>query len=206
MCYPPARRVKHSSLVFVVKDDRKLTDPSDAELVQLAKAGQTEAFGSLYRRYVDAIFRFTRSRVNSERDAEDLTENVFLKAFEGLASYQERGAPFGAYLYQVARNAIIDHYRTSKPVESLDSAELHADGRPGAEKGVIDRETVQKIERALATLPEHYQEVIRLRLMMDLPTDQVADWMDKKPATVRVLQHRALKALREALGEIDERT
>lgn len=187
-------------------DDRNLTEPSDAELVRLAQSGQVEAFGTLYRRYVEPIFRFTRSRVSSERDAEDLTENVFLKAFEGLDSYEERGAPFGAYLYQVARNSIIDHYRTSKPVESLESAEKYSDDRLGAEKGIVEREAVSKIEQALENLPENYQEVIRLRLMMDLPTDQVAAWMNKKPATVRVLQHRALKALREALGEIDERT
>lgn len=201
-----ARPVKHLAKFFVVMDDRALTDPSDSELIQLAQSGQVEAFGTLYRRYVAPIFRFTRSRVSSERDAEDLTEIVFLKAFEGLDSYKERGAPFGAYLYQVARNTIIDHYRTSKPVEPLEGAEQYSDGGAGAERGIIEREAVSKIEKALETLPEHYQEVIRLRLMMDLPTDQVAAWMDKKPATIRVLQHRALKALREALGEIDERT
>lgn len=182
-----------------------LTDPKDADLVRLAKGGQAEAFGELYGRYLDPIFRFVRIRVGTERDAEDITETVFLKAFEGLDRYQERGAPFGAYLYRVARNTIIDHYRTSKPVESLENARGYSEERPETEKGIIEKETVHRVEQALATLSEPYQEVIHLRLMMGLPTDQVADWMDKKPATVRVLQYRALKALREALGEIDGR-
>lgn len=179
-------------------------DIADGELVRAAKSGDTGAFGELYRRYLDPIYRFIRSRVSTETDAEDITEMVFLKAFEALDRYEERGAPFGAFLYQVARNTLVDYYRSAEPLEALDAADTHSDSSPDAEKRVIDRESVSKVEAALASLPEHYQEVIRLRLMMDLPTDQVAAWMNRKPNSVRVLQHRALKALRDALGVNDE--
>lgn len=179
-------------------------DRDDGELVRAAKSGDTDAFGELYRRYLDPIYRFIRSRVSTETDAEDITEIVFLKAFESLDRYEERGAPFGAFLYQVARNMLVDYYRSAEPLEALDAAEPHSDSGPGAEKRLIDQESVNKVEAALATLPEHYQEVIRLRLMMDLPTDQVAAWMNRKPNSVRVLQHRALKALKEALGANDD--
>lgn len=185
-------------------DKSEAKHASDAELVQAAQHGNAEAFGSLYRRYLTRIFRYVRSRISPEQDAEDVTESVFVKAFEALENYEERGAPFGAYLYQIARNAIVDYYRADELTETLDNAKADWDERPRVERQLIKKESVQEVEAALATLPEHYREVIRLRLVMDLPTDQVAQWMGREPSTIRVIQHRALKALRQALGVTDE--
>ena len=187
-------------------DGRPALDPSDAELIAAAQAGAMEAFGALYRRYLTPIFRYVRSRVSGQRDAEDVTEAVFLKAFESLAQYEDRGLPYGAFLYQVARNAIVDYYRSGEPLEPLELAEQAWDGEPGVERNLIEAQEHRRIKAALDSLPEHFQEVIRLRLMMGLPTDQVAEWMNINPAAVRVKQHRALQALRRALEAVDERT
>src|SRR3972149_12094857 len=97
--------------------------PSDAELVTRARAGQVEAFGELYLRYFDAIFRYLRTRLSEAQDAEDMTETGFLRAFQSLPNYRERGWPFSAFLYQVARNALTDHYRRHKPETELKEAE-----------------------------------------------------------------------------------
>src|SRR3990172_6387302 len=80
------------------------TERSDAELIALAQTGESEAFGELYRRYLDPIYRYIRVRVGENRLAEDLSEMVFLRSFESLGKYKERGHPFSAYLYRVARN------------------------------------------------------------------------------------------------------
>jgi RNA polymerase sigma-70 factor (ECF subfamily) len=183
-----------------MSDNKELKGPSDADLIEQAQAGQVDSFGELYQRHVKAIFLFINSRVGSKRDAEDLTETVFLQAFEALDRYEERGAPFSAYLYRIARNLVIDHYRGQEPLEPLEDLDWRHGEDPVAERQVIDQQQVERIKVALAKLPEHYQEVIRLRLLVGMPTKTVAEWMDREPSTVRVIQHRALKALRDQLG------
>ena len=179
------------------------TGKSDAELIAQAQAGQVESFGELYQRHLEAIYLFIKSRVSSLHDAEDLTETVFLQAFEALERYEERGAPFSAYLYRIARNLVIDHYRGQEPVEPLEDLDWRYGQEAVAERQMIDQEQVARIEKALARLPDHYQEVIRLRLLVGISTDQVAEWMDREPSTIRVIQHRALKALRKQMDQYD---
>jgi RNA polymerase sigma-70 factor (ECF subfamily) len=183
-----------------------MPDPpaSDATLISKAKSGEVAAYGHLYRRYLTPIYRYLRARVGRDRDAEDLTEQVFLKAFESLETYEERGAPFSAYLYRVAYNAVVDHYRTRKnelPLEQVDSLEGES---IDIEKRLVEMEQVEQIKNALDGLPEHYQEVIRLRVILDMTTSTVAEWMERTPNSVRVLLHRALKALQRALETKDE--
>ncbi|MGH2606784.1 MAG: RNA polymerase sigma factor, partial [Anaerolineales bacterium] len=95
--------------------DRDLNNPPDSELVVRAQQGDRAAFGKLYTRYLTPIYRYLRSRLSDPRDAEDLTESAFLKAYQALPRYRERGWPFSAYLYQVARNALADHFRRQRP-------------------------------------------------------------------------------------------
>ena len=103
-------------------------DSPDTETIRRAIAGEVEAFGELYDRYVDAMYRFIRFQVNGEEDAEDLTETVFLRAFEGLPGFRtgRRMTNFRAWIYRIARNLVIDHYRAQKPALPLDlAAQLH---------------------------------------------------------------------------------
>ena len=187
-----------------MSDDRALASVPDAGLVAQAQAGQVEAFGELYQRYMAKIYRYIRSRVSTALDAEDLTGVVFLNAFQALGSYKERGAPFGAYLYRVARNKIVDHYRNKPKSEPWQEQEGLLPGAEDTETSVVRAEGVQEIRAALLRLPENYQEIIRLRVLLELPTEEVGRWIGKKPSNVRVLLHRALKALRREL-ELDDR-
>ncbi len=147
----------------------------DADLIARVKAGELEAYGQLYNRYLTPIYRYIRTRVSTDGDAEDLTEAVFLKTFEALETYKERGAPFSAFLYRVARNAVVDHYRTQKTIGSLEDQESLADSEVDAETSMIDREQAHQIMLAISKLKERYQEVIRLRVLMDIPTEDVAE-------------------------------
>ena len=174
---------------------------SDADLIARAQHGQVEAFGELYRRYLDPIYRYVRMRVNAESDAEDISERVFLRTFEALDRYEERGHPFSAYLYRVARNLLVDHYRRQPASVGLEEATDVGEVDSDPDTVVIRREEVRQISEAIEQLPEDYREVIRLRVVLELPNATVAAWMERSPGAVRVLLHRALKALREGLSE-----
>lgn len=178
--------------------------PNDADLVARARAGDGEAFGELYRRYFDPIFRYLCVRVERDEDAEDLAATVFLRAYRSLDRYRERGWPFSAFLYQVARNALVDRYR-KRPLESDLAEAVDLGTAPRAlDDELVRAERLRAMRQALAELPPDYQEVIRLRVLLSLPTDTTAQWMERSPGAVRVLLYRALAALRMRLIEPDE--
>jgi RNA polymerase sigma-70 factor (ECF subfamily) len=186
-----------------MSDERELAPVPEASLIAQAQAGQVEAFGELYHRYMAKIYRYIRSRVGTDRDAEDLTGVVFLNAFQALGSYKERGAPFGAYLYRIARNKIVDHYRNKSESEPWHEQEGLLPGTEDTEASVVQAEDIQEIRAAMLKLPENYVEIIRLRVLLELPTEEVGRWIGKNPSNVRVLLHRALKALRRELDHDD---
>ena len=178
--------------------------PADAELIAQAKSGQIEAFGELYQRYLDPIYRYIRIRVAEDIIAEDLTELVFLRAFEALRRYKERGKPFSAFLYQVARNLLVDHYRQQKREVPLEAADDMAVTDSTIDEHVMRSERIEMLQRVMVDLRPDYQEVIRLRVILALPTATVAEWMGRSEGAVRVLLHRALNSMRERLVEDDE--
>lgn len=173
----------------------------DLELVSRSKGGDVEAFGALYERYLERIYRYVRVRVSEETIAEDMTENVFLRAYESIDRYQERGFPFSAYLYRIARNQIVDYYRKRKEEAPIEAVDQTIADTQDLDDGLILSDQVQEILTALETLPEAYQEVIRLRVVLDMSTSDVAEWMNRSEGATRVLLHRALKAMREAVNE-----
>jgi RNA polymerase sigma-70 factor (ECF subfamily) len=177
---------------------------ADAELISRAQAGEVEAFGELYERYAVLIYRYVLARVNAESDAEDLTEIVFLRAFEALHRYKERGRRFSAFLYQVARNALIDHYRQQRKTESIETVERLPSLGPEPDERLLAEERADGLKKALAEIPEDYQEVIRLRIILSMPTATVGEWLGRSEGAVRVLLHRALKSLRKQMVETNE--
>jgi RNA polymerase sigma-70 factor (ECF subfamily) len=178
--------------------------PADSELIARAQRGEVEAFGALYERYLDPIYRYIMMRVDLQSDAEDLCETVFLRTYEALDRYQEQGYPFSAYLYQVARNLLADYYRRQDQDSDLEDAIDRPDSGIDPDGQIEQQEQFGEIALALGKLSEDYREVIRLRLVMELPTSTVATWMDRSEGAVRVLLHRALTALREHLNETSE--
>jgi RNA polymerase sigma-70 factor (ECF subfamily) len=176
-----------------------IKEPRDSELISRAKEGEMEAFGELYERYINLIFRYLRCRVSEDQTAEDLAEVVFLKAFESLDRYQERGWPFSSFLYQVARNQLADYYRRQRDEVPLDEVlDLEAPAVSLDRDAILD-ENIRVLQDALKKIPEDYQEIIRLRLLLELPTPDVAAILNRSEGAIRVLLHRALKALRKQI-------
>jgi RNA polymerase sigma-70 factor, ECF subfamily len=170
------------------------------ELIARARRGDREAFADLYQRYLPMIYAYVRARVFDDHDAEDLTEQVFLRAYESLHRYRRRGWPYSAFLYRIARNLLVDHIRRARPELPVDVAEARGDGASSADEVIIQREERRRLRSALDRLPQDYQEVIRLRLLLALPTATAAVWMGRSEGAVRVLLFRAMQALRRELG------
>jgi RNA polymerase sigma-70 factor (ECF subfamily) len=185
-------------------DENTHTLPEDSELISRAQSGEVEAFGELYKRYLDTIYRYIRVRVSEDLIAEDLTEIVFLRSYERLERYKERGLPFSAFLYRVARNLLVDHYRQQQGDALLEDVDRIEISEPALEDRVITSESIQEVQKALTSLPADYQEIIRLRVILDLPTTTAAAWIGRSEGAVRVLLHRALKALRVRMSESEE--
>lgn len=173
--------------------------PTDADLIAQAKAGSREAFGDLYERHLAAIYRYVFCRAGDARDAEDLTEAVFVKAWEALDRYRPTEAPFTAWLYRIAHNLLIDAHRTRKPMEPL--AEHYPDTAYGPEREAVARERAAVVHEALSRLEPVQQQVLSLRFLADLSHTETARIIGKTEGAVRVIQHRALAMLRYLLAE-----
>ncbi len=170
---------------------------SDAVLVLAAKAGDASAFGELYERYRDAIYRFCLARTGSSSDAEDLTSDVFVKALQSIDRYQDRGLPFAAFLYRIARNAAIDRSRTLKQPLSVDGLLTEP-----ASKQNVELEASLAVEKsillaALTKLKSEHRDVIVMRFIEGYSAAEVAQLLGKTEGAVRTLQHRALERLRK---------
>lgn len=173
------------------------------ELVLLAKAGDAEAFGHLYETYLDRIYRYVYFRVTDEQTAEDLISQVFTKAWENLDRYQPSGRPFIAWLYTIAHNTVIDHYRTRKDTVAIESTVSLASDAPGPDEQVELHFEADNLRLALQTLTPEQQQVVVLKFIAGMTTDEIAAQLQKSAGAVRALQMRALQALAKQM-ERDE--
>jgi RNA polymerase sigma-70 factor, ECF subfamily len=178
-------------------------DIDENELINTAKDGDADAFGELYERHANAVYRFLYARLDNRMDAEDFSEEVFLRAWNSLSKYHERGIPFLAFLLIIARNVLIDHYRRNGrspqhvPIDDLQLSDANPD--PGEITSINFKH--QELRQALDLLRDDYQEVLVLRFLNDLSPTETARVMKRSTGAVRVLQHRAIAALRKTLEE-----
>jgi RNA polymerase sigma-70 factor (ECF subfamily) len=171
-----------------------------AELVALAQQGDSTAFAELYETYSPLIFRFLRRRMEgSDEIVEDLTEDVFVKLYEKLDRYVDRGVPFTAWLYRMAHNCMIDYVRKLPRYseQSLDAVVDVPEHGTGTEYGqVLDR---QAIEPALARLTPEQRQTVELRFLSGLNVAETAAAMGRSEDAIKKLQARALVNLRRSL-------
>ena len=177
---------------------------SDKDLIRQAARGDKDAFGILYERYLDDIYRYVYYRVMNVEESEDLTEAVFLRAWESLHKTKGRKIKnFRAWLYRITHNLTIDYLRKKRPV-SIDmqtSERLTSQLAPGAEKIAEARFGLDELNAAIHTLDELQQQVVTLRFLNELSHAETAAILNLSEGNVRVIQYRALKALRKQLSE-----
>lgn len=159
-------------------------------------AGQAEAFADLYDQFADRIYGFVFRRVGHRESAEDLTSQIFLKAFERRRSFA--GGNFQAWIFRIAQNAVIDHYRTAKPTAALEAVQ-RSDGRD-LESETADRVLMQKVLAALDTLAAPVRSIIIMRLWDGLSFGEIADIVGKREGAVKMAYGRALTKIQASAG------
>jgi RNA polymerase sigma-70 factor (ECF subfamily) len=181
---------------------RTATEPvaGEEKLVRRAQGGNASAFGTLYEAYVDRIYRYVFFRVSDNATAEDITAQTFLKAWDRLDSFQPGRVPFVGWLYRIAHNVIVDHYRGVKPQVPLDDARPSrvSQTRELDDQIELHLETL-RLRTALQKLTEDQQQVIILKFILGLDTAEIALHLGKEPGAVRALQMRALQSLARSL-------
>lgn len=158
---------------------------------------------SLYDEYYDKLARFVFVRIGDQTEAEDIAQEVFLKALESLDSYKERGAPMQTWLFKIARNLVIDHLRkvARRKAVPIDTVQIQDTTKP--EEIVETRLQVEKLSEALKQLTPAQREVIHLRLWGGLTSAEVGEILGKSSGAVREMQSAAIKLLRKLVYEED---
>lgn len=179
------------------------TTPLGAEelqnLVAEAQNGDTGAYGRLYDHFFPQVYRYCAFRAPAEV-AEDLVAEVFVKAWEKLHTYKvQKGIPFGAWLFRVARHTIIDAYRTSRTWEDLDESLPDPDSMNLADGAYRQKEIVRVVRKALAGIPRRYRDVLVLHYIAGLPPEEVSRVLRLSQGATRILKFRALKKLEQEL-------
>jgi RNA polymerase sigma-70 factor (ECF subfamily) len=171
----------------------------ERDLVERAKR-DPNAFGELYDRHFQMIYRFAYSRVGDQGAAEDVTSEVFMKALRSIARYQDTGRPFAAWLYQIANNAIADRYRSAKPTVDIDDVVGAAMPGPSLEDVAAQRHELRQIWSVVETLPGPQRTAMVLKFQEDLRIEDIAVAMGKSPGAVKLLIHRGVTRCRSQLA------
>ncbi len=156
-------------------------------------------FGKLYNKHISEIYRFVFLKVSSSDIAEDITSETFKKGWE-VFQKEPAVSNFRAYLYQVARNLVIDYYRTKKEHLSSDDLEI-TDTKEDVEKKAILKDEMETVKRAMKNLKDDYQDIIIFRYLEEMEISEIAKLTQKSEGSIRVLTHRALEALEKELEE-----
>lgn len=175
----------------------------DKNLIERAIKGESSAFGLLYDKYQPQIYRFVYLKVSHREEAEDLTHQVFLKSWQNISEYKFQGFPFSSWLYRIARNQIIDHYRTKKinlDIEEIDEPKIEN----SSAKTIDNNSDIKKIRKAIKQLNPKQQDVIILRFIEELSIKETASALKKTEIAVKLLQYRAIKNIKNILNNENE--
>jgi RNA polymerase sigma-70 factor (ECF subfamily) len=183
------------------------TDEEEARrliaLVELARGGDSEAFGLLYDHYHVSVYRFVYYRVGSVALAEDLVSETFFRALRSMSSFRWQGKDFGAWLMTIARNLTTDHFKAGRtrlelPTEDLSS---HDGSTEGPESAVLSSLTNEALLRALTQLPHEQQECLIMRFLQGMSIAETAAVLGRSDGAVKQLQLRAVRNLAKLLPE-----
>jgi len=173
------------------------THPGNLSALAIEAKTNPAVFGELYDYYVQPVYRYLYSRVGLQHDAEDLTSQTFISAYEALPRYRERGY-FSAWLFQIARSKLMDFFRKSRHEVGLDAMERIAE-EGDALNQVIQDEELSRLKSIISMLDEKEQDLIRLRYVAELSFAEMAELLGKREATVRKSIHRLLARLKDQM-------
>ena len=173
--------------------------------IEKAQTGDSACFGHLYDHYMTPIYRFIALKVGTRQEAEDLAHEVFISAWQKLPTYQAQGFPFSSWLYKIARNRVIDYYRTKKTHLSIDDEIATNEDMFGVQSEIDEALDmgldIAAVKEAMQQLTGEQREVVQLRFLDELSPAEIAKVLDKREGTVRIIQHRAIQKLKIILGD-----
>jgi RNA polymerase sigma-70 factor (ECF subfamily) len=168
--------------------------------------GTREIFAELYEEFLPRVFRYIRYRVNTEEVTEDLTSVVFEKALTNFDKYSTEKASFSTWIFSIARNAVIDHYRTQarRPALSLEKAEIEVTSNEPLPVDTLEKmEEQEKLRECITRLPAEEQEIIALKFGSGLNNRQIARTMGLSESNVGTRLYRAVRKLRDSFREAE---
>jgi RNA polymerase sigma-70 factor, ECF subfamily len=174
-------------------------DPEVRDLVARAQEGDGEAFAALYDRYVDQVYGFVLRRVRSTELAEDLTSDVFLRALRRIDGFRWQGVDIGAWLMTIARNRVMDHYKSARTrlehvADEVDDQPVSG-GRDDPEQAALAQDMSEALQLAMDELSDDHREILALRFVQGLSVEESAAAMGRSQGAIKALQYRALRAL-----------
>ena len=173
---------------------------SEDSLVQRAIERDKAAFATLYDNHVDQIYRHVYYRVYNQTDAEDITQEVFIRAWKAIGKYKKTGAPFVTWLIAIAHNLVIDHHRAKKNLVPLDEVEYSRQNDEASPETIAETSfNVRYMRNAISELKEEKQKVILMRFIDGFSYGEIAKALNKSEGAIRVIQYRALNDLRHML-------
>ncbi|MEK7554686.1 MAG: sigma-70 family RNA polymerase sigma factor [Patescibacteria group bacterium] len=191
---------RHEKLVPLFHSMNERENIDFRGLVRKAKDGDGEAFGMLYEQYFTPVYRYIYFRVRRKEEAEDLTQTVFVKAFEAMPRFRDIGKDPLAFFFTVARNTVINHWRKKHDVLPDDpDATFRSvpDSGPGPERSAETNERLRLVWGAMSELTKEQREVITLRFVNELSNREIAAMLGKTEEAIRQLQARGLKSIRK---------
>jgi RNA polymerase sigma-70 factor (ECF subfamily) len=166
----------------------------ELQLVTSCQKGQYENFGLLYDKYVKKIYDFVFYRTLHKETAEDITSKVFIKALENIGSFKPEKAAFNTWLYQIARNSIIDHFRTHKPSGELDES-LNLASSENLENQTHAKLELEKVKKYLNTLDPSVREIVVMRVWDGLSFKEIGEVVGKSEAASKMAFGRVMEKL-----------
>lgn len=177
------------------------TSPEIEKLIDRAIDGDGDAFGRLYDMHVDRVYRHIYYLVSNNSDAEDLTQQAFIKAWQAIGQYKKTASPFLAWLIKISHNLVIDFYRSKKTEINVDFDVVATKTEVNPEHLVEVRFNQQEIRQAINKLRGDQQQVILMRFIEGFSYPEIAATLGKSEGAIRVILHRALVKLRKVLEE-----
>jgi RNA polymerase sigma-70 factor (ECF subfamily) len=178
-----------------------MVEDDESTILEKAIVGDSEAFGELYERYVARIYNYIYYRIGNVKEAEDLTERVFVRALHHIGNYSHKGLPFSAWLYRIAHNLVANWHRDSSRRKDmpLDERLLVSQQFNFPEQELLRVEEQEKLLQVITRLPADRQELLILKFVDDLSNVEIGNVMGRTEGAIKSLYHRTLLSIRDEL-------
>ncbi|MBX4187419.1 MAG: RNA polymerase sigma factor [Candidatus Doudnabacteria bacterium] len=173
-------------------------ESNESEIIAQCKAGDWQNFDTIYDQYLPKIYQYVFYRLRHKQIAEDVTSQIFLKAVQHLGSFKQGQAPFGAWLYRIARNAVIDSVRRQKPVSDLETA-MGVSSPDNVMRQIDAKVSLQAAQKQMQKLPDLQREVLTLRVWDELSHREIANILEISEDSSKVALSRAIANLKQSM-------